>query len=210
MPADFFLKGLAIGFAIAAPVGPIGVLCIRRSAEGGPRLGLATGAGAAVADAAYGAVAAFGLTAVSSFLVGGRFWLQLLGGFFLMYLVSQQARAGAAIRSRSHRRHSSRSLRVDLPPDPCKPRDHSLVRRNFLGFRPRKRTRVFLGRRDGRRSFHRLARLVADPQPIRRLLPRAPFLRLDPRDQPGLGVRPFSLRDRGCARCPEGVSYPAR
>jgi threonine/homoserine/homoserine lactone efflux protein len=86
MPADFFLKGLAIGFAIAAPVGPIGVLCIRRSAEGGPRLGLATGAGAAVADAAYGAVAAFGLTAVSSFLVGGRFWLQLLGGFFLMYL----------------------------------------------------------------------------------------------------------------------------
>ena len=86
MEPGFFIRGLAIGFAIAAPVGPIGVLCIRRSVEGGPRLGLATGAGAAVADALYGAVAAFGMTAVSSFLVGERFWLQLLGGLFLCYL----------------------------------------------------------------------------------------------------------------------------
>lgn len=86
METGFFIKGLAIGFAIAAPVGPIGVLCIRRSVEGGPRLGLATGAGAAVADAMYGSVAAFGLTAVSSFLVGERFWLQLLGCLFLCFL----------------------------------------------------------------------------------------------------------------------------
>jgi threonine/homoserine/homoserine lactone efflux protein len=84
-----FMKGLAIGFAIAAPVGPIGVLCIRRSVDGGPRLGLATGAGAAVADSLYGAVAAFGLTAISSFLVGERFWLQLLGGLFLCFLGSK-------------------------------------------------------------------------------------------------------------------------
>jgi threonine/homoserine/homoserine lactone efflux protein len=101
MPADLFLKGLAIGFAIAAPVGPIGVLCVRRSVEGGPRLGLATGAGAAVADAAYGAVAAFGLTAVSSFLVGGRFWLQLLGGLFLLHLglASFRAKSGPTAES---------------------------------------------------------------------------------------------------------------
>jgi threonine/homoserine/homoserine lactone efflux protein len=82
----FCLRGFAIGFAIAAPVGPIGVLCIRRSVSGGARAGLATGLGAATADALYGAVAAFGLTAISGFLVGERRWLQLLGGLFLCYL----------------------------------------------------------------------------------------------------------------------------
>jgi threonine/homoserine/homoserine lactone efflux protein len=95
MEAGFFIRGLAIGFAIAAPVGPIGVLCIRRSVDGGPRLGLATGAGAAVADAMYGAVAAFGLTAVSGFLAGERFWLQLLGGLFLCYLGFKSMRSKA-------------------------------------------------------------------------------------------------------------------
>ena len=86
MDVAFFLKGIAIGFSIAAPVGPIGLLCIRRSLAGGQWIGLATGLGAATADAAYGLVAAFGLTAVSDFLVGQRFWLGLLGGAFLCYL----------------------------------------------------------------------------------------------------------------------------
>jgi threonine/homoserine/homoserine lactone efflux protein len=80
------LKGLAIGFAIAAPVGPIGVLCIRRALAHGMALGLASGLGAAVADAAYGAIAAFGLTIISTFLAGQRLWLQLLGGVFLCWL----------------------------------------------------------------------------------------------------------------------------
>jgi threonine/homoserine/homoserine lactone efflux protein len=83
---SFLLKGLAIGLCIAAPVGPIGVLCIRRSLVEGMMIGLATGLGAATADAAYGAVAAFGLTAISDFLVGQKFWLGLLGGIFLCYL----------------------------------------------------------------------------------------------------------------------------
>src|SRR5579864_5274622 len=86
MLLDFFIKGFAIGFAIAAPVGPIGVLCIRRSLAEGRQMGLATGMGAATADAAYGCVAAFGLTAVSGFLVGHRAWLGLVGGVFLCYL----------------------------------------------------------------------------------------------------------------------------
>jgi len=83
---SFLLKGLAIGFCIAAPVGPIGVLCIRRSLAEGMLIGFATGLGAATADAAYGAVAGFGLTAISDFLVGQRFWLGFLGGIFLCYL----------------------------------------------------------------------------------------------------------------------------
>jgi threonine/homoserine/homoserine lactone efflux protein len=80
------LKGLLIGFSIAAPVGPIGVLCIRRSLVDGRLVGFVTGLGAATADAVYGAVAAFGLTAISGFLVGQKLWLGLIGGAFLCYL----------------------------------------------------------------------------------------------------------------------------
>jgi threonine/homoserine/homoserine lactone efflux protein len=86
MTTAVLLKGLVIGFSIAAPVGPIGVLCIRRSLADGPRVGLATGLGAATADALYGAVAAFGLTVVSNALVARRLWLAILGGVFLCYL----------------------------------------------------------------------------------------------------------------------------
>ena len=83
---NFVAKGIVIGFSIAAPVGPIGVLCIRRSIAEGQKVGLATGLGAATADAIYGCVAGFGLTAISNFLVGQRFWLGFIGGLFLCYL----------------------------------------------------------------------------------------------------------------------------
>jgi threonine/homoserine/homoserine lactone efflux protein len=86
MTPDFIFKGLIIGFSIAAPVGPIGILCIRRSLAEGWYNGLATGLGAASADAIYGIIAGFGLTTISSFLVGQRFWLSLFGGLFLCYL----------------------------------------------------------------------------------------------------------------------------
>ena len=82
----FIFKGVVIGFSIAAPVGPIGVLCIRRSLAAGARAGLVTGLGAATADAVYGCIAGFGLTVVSGFLIGQRFWLSLAGGLFLCYL----------------------------------------------------------------------------------------------------------------------------
>jgi threonine/homoserine/homoserine lactone efflux protein len=80
------LRGLALGFSIAAPVGPIGVLCIRRTLAFGRVTGLVTGLGAATADALYGALAAFGLTALASVLVGARLWVHLIGGAFLLYL----------------------------------------------------------------------------------------------------------------------------
>ena len=86
MELSFLLKGMGIGFSIAAPVGPIGVLCIRRSLADGRWIGFVTGLGAASADAAYGYIAAFGLTAISNFLTGQQFWLALLGGGFLCYL----------------------------------------------------------------------------------------------------------------------------
>lgn len=81
-----FLKGLIIGFAIAAPVGPIGILCIQRSLQGGFKIGLMTGIGAALADGVYGLIAGFGLTVVSSLLIAQQFWIHLIGGIFLLYL----------------------------------------------------------------------------------------------------------------------------
>ncbi len=83
---ELFLKGLLIGFAIAAPVGPIGILCIQRSLHAGFKVGLMTGMGAAFADGTYGLVAGFGLTAISSLLISHQFWIQLIGGLFLIYL----------------------------------------------------------------------------------------------------------------------------
>jgi threonine/homoserine/homoserine lactone efflux protein len=82
----FYVKGLIVGLSIAAPVGPIGVLCIRRTLADGRAAGFVSGLGAATADAIYGAAAAFGLTAVSRVLVGGQPWLRLVGGLFLLYL----------------------------------------------------------------------------------------------------------------------------
>jgi threonine/homoserine/homoserine lactone efflux protein len=80
------LEGIVIGFAIAAPVGPIGVLCIRRTLADGRTSGLVSGLGAATADALYGSVAALGLTFVADLLMGGESWLRLVGGAFLVFL----------------------------------------------------------------------------------------------------------------------------
>jgi threonine/homoserine/homoserine lactone efflux protein len=81
-----FLKGLLFGFLLAATVGPMWMLCFRRTLEQGALAGLASGMGIAVADGFYGAVAAFGLTAISGFLLRHAFWIGLAGGAFLLYL----------------------------------------------------------------------------------------------------------------------------
>lgn len=83
LDAALLLKGVIIGLSIAAPVGPIGVLCIRRTLAEGRRAGLVSGLGAATADAIYGCIAAFGLTFISGFLVSQQTWLRLIGGLFL-------------------------------------------------------------------------------------------------------------------------------
>ena len=81
-----FARGLVLGFTIAAAVGPISLLTIRRTLAYGRTYGLASGLGVALADATYGGIAAFGLTAVTSLLVGGRVVLGLVGGLFLLVL----------------------------------------------------------------------------------------------------------------------------
>jgi threonine/homoserine/homoserine lactone efflux protein len=80
------LRGIIIGFSIAAPVGPIGVLCIHRTLTEGRATGFVTGLGAATADAVYGSVAGFGLTFISSLLADYQSWIRLVGGVILCYL----------------------------------------------------------------------------------------------------------------------------
>ncbi len=103
MDTTFFLRGLVIGFSIAAPVGPIGVLCIRRTLVRGRLSGFVSGLGAATADALYGCVAGFGVTFVSSFLIGQQGWFSLIGGGFLLYLGIKTFLAKPSERSASER-----------------------------------------------------------------------------------------------------------
>jgi threonine/homoserine/homoserine lactone efflux protein len=86
MELPLLLKGAVVGFCLAVPIGPINVLCMRRTLAYGRFSGMASGAGAAMADAIYGGVAAFGLHFISQALVGHQMWFRLLGGALLCYL----------------------------------------------------------------------------------------------------------------------------
>lgn len=86
MEPTLFLRGLVLGFTIAAAVGPISLLCIRRTLAEGRVVGLVSGMGVATADASYGGIAAFGLTAITDLLVDWRRALGIVGGAFLLWL----------------------------------------------------------------------------------------------------------------------------
>ena len=93
MDLSVFGRGFVLGFAVAAVVGPIGMLCIRRTLTGGFAIGFLSGLGAAVADATYASLAAFGISALTSMMVEQRLWLRLLGGLFLLYLGARTLRS---------------------------------------------------------------------------------------------------------------------
>ena len=85
---DFFLfaKGIFAGFVIAAPVGPVGILCVQRTLDRGLVAGFLAGSGAAVADTIFGAAAAFGLTFVAAFIQENYDYMRWLGGAFLLLI----------------------------------------------------------------------------------------------------------------------------
>lgn len=93
----FFLKGVAVGMVIAVPVGPVGVLCVRRTIFEGSLFGFVSGLGAASADTIFGIIAGFGLTVVADLLLDFQSWLRAVGGVFLLYL------GAAALRHRADR-----------------------------------------------------------------------------------------------------------
>ena len=95
MDAGLLARGLVIGLAIAASLGPVGLLVIRRTIDRGWAHGLISGLGVATADATYGAVAAFGLTAVTELLVGIDRPLGVIGGVVLLVLAVRALSASA-------------------------------------------------------------------------------------------------------------------
>lgn len=99
MDTSILGAGLLLGLSIAAPVGPMGLLCINRTLLGGLAAGLAIGAGIATGDTIYGAVAAFGFTAVTDALIAYALPLRLIGGAFLIWLGIQSWRAAGQPRT---------------------------------------------------------------------------------------------------------------
>jgi len=100
MDAWLFWKSVSIGLAVAAPVGPMSLLCIHRTLDHGQPAGLTFGAGIAAADLTYAAIAAFGITAVSSLMLAGTFWIKLIGSILLIVLAVRIALSKPAADSR--------------------------------------------------------------------------------------------------------------
>lgn len=89
----YFLQGIVIGFAMALPVGPIGIMCIRKTLTEGRVHGLVIGLGAATADMVYSCIAAFGLTMITDILDSQKFWIRLVGGTLILFLGAKIFRA---------------------------------------------------------------------------------------------------------------------
>ncbi|MBV8090323.1 MAG: LysE family transporter [Alphaproteobacteria bacterium] len=101
----FFLKGILVGLVIAVPVGPVGIMCVRRTIFEGKLVGLVSGFGAATADAVFGIIAGFGVTAVADLLLGYQWWLRGIGGCALLLIGGNSLRAKPQVQ-------------LDSPPDP--------------------------------------------------------------------------------------------
>jgi threonine/homoserine/homoserine lactone efflux protein len=101
----FLLKGIVVGVVIAVPVGPVGIMCVRRTIFQGKLAGFVSGLGAATADAVFGIIAGFGLTVVSEWLFDYQEWLRFAGACFLLIVGGRSVLAGP---------HAA----VASPPDP--------------------------------------------------------------------------------------------
>jgi threonine/homoserine/homoserine lactone efflux protein len=85
---ELLIGGIIVGLMIAMPVGPVNILCIHRTIEGGWRSVVISGLGAAAADILYGGVAGFSITLVVQFLVREQFWIRFIGGILLVVIGS--------------------------------------------------------------------------------------------------------------------------
>jgi threonine/homoserine/homoserine lactone efflux protein len=101
MEIAFCLKGIAVGFILCAPLGPVGVLCLQRTLTAGRLAGFFSILGAALIDGCYGLMAGAGMSALGSLLDAGRCWLQLFGGVVLVVVGIRLCRASAGVAARS-------------------------------------------------------------------------------------------------------------
>jgi len=90
------VKGVAVGIIIALPVGPVGVLCVRRTLFEGPTFGLVSGLGAATADTVFGVIAGFGLTIIRDFMLRFQDGFGAAGGAFLVYIGAKALMSASA------------------------------------------------------------------------------------------------------------------
>lgn len=183
MDGAMFLRGLLIGLSIAALVGPMGVLCIRRTLAGGRLAGLITGLGVATVDGIYAGVTGFGLSVVAA-LLGGQEWIRGIGGLFLCYLGIRTARTSPA--------DECFGAGFDTDQSGHDPLLHSDLRRAWRGWQGRRQRHAAGDRRAGR-----LCALVAVAEHRSGRAPRADHPADGAMDQPALRCRPRAIRAPG-------------
>ena len=145
----FFLKGIAVGIVIAVPVGPVGVMCVRRTIFEGKLAGFVSGLGAATADAVFGVIAGFGLTFVSDWLIGYQQWLRVAGGCYLLYIggTAFAAEPPRELESESDPESLLRDYVLDLRADPDQSDHDPRLPRHLRRGRPRRNDRRHSARR---------------------------------------------------------------
>lgn len=117
---DYILiQGIVFGFFLALPVGPVGVLCVQRTLAEGRMHGLLSGLGAAFGDALFGAVAAFGISAVKDWLEAHQDDLRIVGGVILLVLAARTllGKSGHTLRSSKHDVNENRVVTHSLVKD---------------------------------------------------------------------------------------------
>ena len=168
----FFIKGMIIGLSIAVPVGPIGILCIRRTLTQGRLIGFLSGLGAATADAFYGAIAGFGLTVLSDLMMGHQTGLRLIGGGLLCIIGVKTFLSKPTEQGRLRRGEFLLGcLRVTLILTAHQSHDDPLFRCGFCRTGSGKWKRSFsFSRHFGPRRFRWFRFMVAGPERVYRLV----------------------------------------
>jgi threonine/homoserine/homoserine lactone efflux protein len=119
MDVTLLLKGFVVGFIMAIPVGPVGLLCTQRTLSHGRMHGLISGLGAATSDVLYASLAAFGLTIISNFMIAQQMWFRLFGGSFLFLLgirifLAKPAKTGSLAEKLCHFNNYTSTLLITL------------------------------------------------------------------------------------------------
>jgi threonine/homoserine/homoserine lactone efflux protein len=119
MDINLLMKGFAVGFVMAIPVGPVGLLCTQRTLSHGRMHGLISGLGAATSDVIYASLAAFGLTVISNFMIAQQMWFRLFGGSFLFLLgirifLAKPAKTGSLAEKLCHFNNYTSTLLITL------------------------------------------------------------------------------------------------